>query len=116
LLDRPEVERRPGFERLLPAFLKDIAIACFCGLPERTSSEMFREITFFELPRLRGIEKVLLKLVDDAHDFRLVGVFRHVLPHLVSDFETVSGGKQRNGLNELVERVPDFMSLHRCTA
>jgi hypothetical protein len=36
-----------------------MATACFCGLPDLTSSEIFSEIIFFDFPFLSGIIRLL---------------------------------------------------------
>lgn len=47
------------FLLLLPAFCIAMAIACFCGVPERTSVLMFFETVSFDLPFFSGTSCLL---------------------------------------------------------
>jgi len=47
----------PFLRFALPAVLKAIAMACFCGRPSLTSLEMFLEIVVWLVPFLSGIFK-----------------------------------------------------------
>jgi hypothetical protein len=47
------------FLPFLFALSNAMATACFCGLPDLTSSEIFSEIIFFDFPFLSGIIRLL---------------------------------------------------------
>jgi hypothetical protein len=59
---------------LLPALLRAIATACFCGLPALISVLMFELIVFRDEPFLSGMESILsfeitsARLFEEAHE------------------------------------------------
>jgi hypothetical protein len=54
----------------LPALLKEIAMACFRGLPDFISFRMFEEIVFLLFPDLRGMGVLFFAKVKKKASFK----------------------------------------------